>query len=144
MAEVVLLDVNVLIYAHIASLPQHPATRNWFEHALSKNDVLIPWSAIHAFLRLTTKQRLFSDAFTPHEATLLIDSWIARQNVFLLSPGARYWSILRGLIEQGALRGDIIMDAHIAALAIENDAAVCTTDRDFARFANVRVIDPLR
>jgi len=106
--------------------------------------IRIPWAVVHAFLRLTTGTRLFAEPFTTFEAAAIIDRWWSWQAVAPLEPGIHYWTILKNLVQTSNARGALISDAHIAALAIENDAAVCTTDRDFARFANVRVIDPLR
>jgi predicted nucleic acid-binding protein len=60
-----------------------------------------------------------------------------------LEPGDRHWEILVRLVSVTRVRGPLVMDAHLAALAIEHGATLCTTDRDFARFPDVRAINPL-
>ena len=61
----------------------------------------------------------------------------------VLNPGERHWEILRSLMISGQVRGPLIMDAHLAALAIEHGATLATSDRDFARFSGLRILNPL-
>jgi toxin-antitoxin system PIN domain toxin len=105
--------------------------------------VRIPWAVVHAFLRLTTDHRLMAQPFTAAEACAIIDAWFASPAVETLEPGPRYWSILRSLVVTGTIRGAMVSDAHLAALAIEHDATLYSADRDFRRFAGLRVINPL-
>jgi toxin-antitoxin system PIN domain toxin len=141
---VIIPDVNLLVYAHNAGAPQHAAARLWAESTFSGIEpVRIPWSVAHSFLRLTTDKRFVIEPFDATEASAIIDAWFASPAVEVLEPGARYWSILRSLIVNGNIRGPLISDAHLAALAIENDATICSYDRDFSRFPTIRVINPI-
>jgi predicted nucleic acid-binding protein len=77
------------------------------------------------------------------EAATVIDDLLERPQVRFLQPGERHWTILRKLLLEGQVSGSLVMDAHLAALAIEHGALLCTTDRDFSRFPGLRWENPL-
>lgn len=77
------------------------------------------------------------------EAVEVAGSWIARPNARIVTPGEQHWPVFKRLIEEGQVSGPLMMDAHLAALAIECGAVLCTTDRDFARFPELKWMDPL-
>jgi len=138
------IDANLLIYAYVETLPQHTTARPWLEAILSSSTrIYLPWNSILAFGRLTSKTNLFVDPYTIQEVIRIIDSWLQRSNVSVIEPGPRHWEILRELLANHDVKGDLVNDAHIAALAIEHDATLYTADRDFRRFAGLRVINPL-
>ena len=140
----IVVDANLLIYAYVETLPEHTATRRWFESTLSSSTRLyLPWSSILTFGRLTTKKKLFVEPYSIQEMIRIVDSWLLRPNVFVPEPGPRYWPILRDLLARHDITGDLIPDAHLAALAIENDAILYSADRDFRRFVGLRVINPI-
>ncbi|HEV7923449.1 MAG TPA: TA system VapC family ribonuclease toxin [Thermoanaerobaculia bacterium] len=139
-----LVDANLLIYATLTKAPRHDAAKAWLAAAFSsEEEVRLPWSSIHAFLRLTTSGVISEAAMPLEEAVALINSWLSRANVATIEPGEDYWPILRRLVLDTPARGNLVMDAHLAALAIEHDGTVYTTDRDFRRFKGLRVINPL-
>lgn len=138
------IDANLLIYAYNASTPQHPAARKWLEQVLSAPEpVRLGWSTVHSFLRIVTHPRIFPRPFSIRDARAFVEEWFLQPSVAILEPGELYWSIFRELLTAGQVRGDLVMDAHIAALAIEHGAVLCTTDKDFARFDKLRVRNPL-
>ena len=141
----IVVDVNILIYAYDAGAPEHPKARAWIEDAFSGSGdpLLVPWAVVHAFLRLTTKTRLLAHPFTIEQALTIVEEWFGSGAVLPVEPGPRYWSILRSLAIDANAVGDLVADAHIAALALENDAEICTADRDFHRFPGVRVLNPV-
>lgn len=141
----IVVDANLLIYAHNEAAPQYRAARAWLEQVLSgKNAVGLSWSAIQAFLRLTTGKGALESPLPIAIALEIVDSWFASPAVATIAPGPRHWDILRRLIVSGNARGGMVTDAHIAALTLEHDATLYTTDSDFRRrFAEVRVINPL-
>ena len=106
--------------------------------------VRLPWVTLLAFLRISTNPRILRNPLTTATATGIASSWLARPGVATLAPGAGYWSILCRLLESAQARGPLVMDAHLAALAIENGALLCSADSDFARFAGLRWHNPLR
>jgi toxin-antitoxin system PIN domain toxin len=141
---VIIVDINILIYAHETSAPEHSKARKWIEAAFSAGEPLYaPWAVVHAFLRLTTKSNIVARPLTIQQALSIVDEWFRAGVIVPIEPGPRYWSILRELAVAANAHGDLVADAHIAALALEQDAAVCTADRDFRRFPGLRVINPL-
>lgn len=98
---------------------------------------------MHAFMRLMSLPHAVS---TPQRIETLVervDEWLAIPNVSPVVPGARYWSILQRLLIEKQIHANLVNDAHIAALAIENGASVCTADRDFRQFNELEIINPL-
>jgi toxin-antitoxin system PIN domain toxin len=141
----ILLDANLLRSAHDSAAPEHPKARRWLEEVLAKPEpVLFPWQSIHAFLRIATNPRAWRAPLTIEEARSIVDEWLSLPNVVAPSPGERHWNILRELAEDSQCRGPLVADAVLAALAIEHGADLCTNDRDFSRFPELRVVNPLQ
>ena len=140
----ILIDANLLLYAHNTDAPQHLPARRWLESVLSGQEpVGLPWVAILAFLRLSTDVRAFPRPWSMNEASAFVAAWLARPNVDPVHPTERHWQILERLLAAGQVRGPLVTDTHFAALAIEHGATLCTTDRDFARFPGLKWINPL-
>ena len=139
-----LVDANLPLYACDSSAPQHRAARRWLEDAFSGAEpVLLPWNSILAFLRIATNPMAWKHPLSVQEAVAIVDEWLSLPNVTVPTPGERHWPILSGLLPKAQCRGPLVMDAHLAALAIEHGAVMCTRDRDFARFPGLRLSDPL-
>lgn len=139
----ILLDANVLLYAYDSSSEHHEPARRWLERALSGAERIgLPWTTILAFLRIATHLRL-RRPLTVEEASGIVSEWLQHPRVIPLDPGDRHWETLAGLLRDGQARGPLVMDAHMAALAIDHGATLVTTDRDFARFPGVRTQNPL-
>ena len=140
----ILPDANLLLYAYNTDTAQHDAAREWLEDALNKPElVAFCWPALLAFIRIGTNPRAFPQPLTPAEAALAVDSWLVRPNAVVVQPGTRHWGILRRLLLQGQASGPLAADAHLAALAIEHGAILCSTDQDFTRFNQLRWRNPL-
>lgn len=141
----IIVDVNLLIYATSPSAPEFPAAAEWLSSLLSGNEsVRLPWSTVHAFLRLSTNPRVAKSPLSPTRALEIIDSLLRQPNVGVIEPGPAYWQILYRLIADMAARGNLIMDIHLVALALEHDATIHSADSDFRRFSGVRVVNPLQ
>lgn len=141
----ILVDANLLLYAYHPRAEQHERARAWLESALSGLEpVGLPWSTILAFLRLATSPRVFARPLSTAEAEIIVSTWLVEPSVVLVSPGDRYWEILRTLLIDAQVTGPLVTDAALAALAIEHGATLATTDRDFARFRGLRLSDPLQ
>ncbi len=139
-----LLDANILLHAYNSSSQQHDAARRWLEERFSGvGPVRVAWVTVLAFLRISTNPRAFPSPLSPAEAAEIVSQWFAHPGFGTIEPGDRHWPILSSLMTQAQCRGPLVMDAHLAALAIEHGAALATTDKDFARFANLRLIYPL-
>ncbi|MGO9209531.1 MAG: type II toxin-antitoxin system VapC family toxin [Terriglobales bacterium] len=141
----ILVDANLLIYAHHQASEFHPRARAWFEAALQgSDDVGIAWMTILAFLRITTNRHIFARGFAMAEAEKIVAEWMGHPAVRIVPAGDRHWEILSRMLLAGQAGSELVSDAHLAALAIEHGAVVCTTDRDFARFPGLRWQNPLQ
>jgi len=140
----ILVDANLLLYAYDPRADLHAASRTWLEDTLSGSPLVrFAWLTVWAFLRISTNPRVFERPLSMAEAEGHVSSWLAQPAAGLLEPGERHWEILRGLTRAGQTSGPLVMDAALAAIAIEHGATLCTTDRDFARFPGLRWTNPL-
>lgn len=138
-------DANVLIYALDSTSPRHEPARFWLEEALSGGEtVAFAWSVILAVPRLTTHPAVFAAPLSSGEAMDVVDGWLSRPVATVVHPTARHPALLRELLESVGTAGNLVPDAHLAALSIEHGAELCSSDADFSRFAGVRWTDPLR
>ncbi len=139
-----LIDVNILVYATNRDAPMHARAKAWLDGVISgEGSIALPWIVLIGFLRLTTNPRAMARPLATEEALALIDDWLVHPNVVMLAPGAQHWRILRALIRDAGTAGNLTTDAHLAALAVEHSAELCSADRDFARFAGLRWTNPL-
>ena len=138
-------DVNLLVYAYNDLAPQQKKARRWLEEILSgQQTVGLPWLVCIAFIRLTTNRRVVPTAAHASAAIQHIRKWLACPQVVVLQPGPRHLDILDSFAGQNLITGDIATDAHLAALAIENQAELHSNDADFSRFPGLRWRNPLR
>lgn len=139
----ILLDTNLLLYAHDQDSGRHGVASAWLENALSGPETVgIPWTVLIAFLRIATSRHILRQPLSMQEAAAAVTSWLERPNVETVGAGDRHWEILGSLLGSAQVRGDLVNDAHLAALALEHGATVCTHDRDFSRFPGLRILDP--
>ena len=140
----ILVDANILIYAFDTDSPQHTSAHRWLEGRLNATPrVGLPWSSLLAFLRIVTNPRVMQRPSTMAVARTQARSWLECPAVWVPLPGDRHAEILDGLLAAPGVHGNLVMDAHIAALAIEHGLQVHSTDSDFARFPNLHWINPL-
>lgn len=140
----ILVDANLLLYAHHPRADQHEASREWLEATLDGPDLVrFAWLTLWAFLRISTNPRVFERPLSTSEADATVSSWLERPVAGILEPGERHWEILRRLMRDGQTIGALVMDAVVAAIAVEHGATLYTTDRDFSRFAGLRWTNPL-
>ena len=140
----ILVDANLLIYAYDSSSPHHHAARLWLQDAFSGyRPVRATWVTILAFLRISTDFRMMSKPLTLSQAISIVDDWLTQPNFSILTVGENHWRILAKLLPESQARGPLVMDAHLAALAIEHGATLYSTDRDFSRFSGLQYANPL-
>ncbi len=138
-------DINLLVYAYNSDAPDHDRARRWWEAALSATrPVGLAWVAMLGYVRLSTSRSVLIDPFTPPEAIGHVRSWLARPQVTVLSPGARHLDLFEDLMQAAGASGQLTTDVHLAALAIEHQAELCSNDSDFSRFPGLHWTDPLR
>jgi toxin-antitoxin system PIN domain toxin len=139
-----LVDANVLLYAVDAGSPHHEVAESWLERQLSGSETFaFTWVVLLAFIRLVTNPRVFENPLSGEEALDLVDSWLAQPNATVLHPTDRHSQLLRELLTPLGTAGNLTSDAHLAALAIEHGAELCSGDADFGRFAGVQWTNPL-
>jgi uncharacterized protein len=139
-----LLDANLLLFAVDRASPFHEAAAGWLTDVLNgARRVGIPWPSLAAFVRISTHPRAAERPLSPEAAWRHVDSWLARDPVWIPGPTERHAEIMGALVSSYQLRGNLVSDAHLAALAIEHGLTVCSTDTDFARFREVRWANPL-
>lgn len=140
----IVVDVNLLIYAIDESAPKHHQALAWWRSALSGKEVVgLPWSTMLAFVRLTTNPRIFARPLVADEAFALLEGWMSRPHVVPVEPTSRHLAMIRGLLAGLGTAGNLVTDAHLAALALENGATLCSADADFTRFPGLKWLNPL-
>ena len=140
----VLLDVNVLLYAHREETPDHLKYRSWLEELIHSPQAYgMTDMVLSSFLRIATHPRIF-DPPSPLDAALTFSDQVRdRPNCVAIRPGARHWDIFTGLCREVQCKGNLVQDAYLAGIAIESGSEWITTDRDFARFPSLRWRHPL-
>lgn len=138
-------DVNLLLYAIDEQSPRHERARPWLEEALSgTEEVAFSWAVLLGFLRISTHAAVFVNPLQPDEALDYVDAWLDRPCATTVAPTIHHAALLRQLLGPLGVGGNLVSDAHLAALAIEHGAELCSCDTDFARFEGLRWRDPLR
>ncbi len=140
----ILIDANLLIYAIDSASPHHRPARRWLEKVLSGSErVGLTWGVILAFLRIVTHPAVVRRPLSPEAALEYVDSWLAQPYVLTVVPGEKHWLILRNLLRASGTAGNLTSDAHLAALAVELDCEIYSSDHDFKRFHGVRYVNPI-
>lgn len=140
----ILLDANLLIYATNEDAPLNRKAKPWLESVLSGQETVgFPWNVLLAFLRLTTRPGLFRHPLPVDMALDLVASWLDQPSATVVHPGPRHLAVLRELLLPVGTGGNLTSDAHLAALAIEYGAVLCSSDTDFARFHGLNWRNPL-
>jgi toxin-antitoxin system PIN domain toxin len=141
----VILDANVLLYAMVDGYPQHARIRNWLEAQLSEGRRLhVPWHSALAFLRISTNARAMEVPLTTTQAWEAMGQLLDQPQVHLIGPGPSYQRVLAGVLARHEPTGNLLMDASLAALALEHGLPMVSTDADFARFSEIVWIHPGR
>ena len=138
-------DLNLLLYAIDSGAPRHDPAREWLQEVLSDTEsVAFAWTVLLGFVRISTNPAVFESPLSADEALDYVDGWLAQPVAEVVHPTVRHASILRELLAPLGTAGNLTTDAHLAALAIEHGAELCSSDTDFARFDGLRWRDPLR
>lgn len=140
----ILVDANLLLYAHDTESRHHEAALRWWRECLANEPFVgLAWETVGAFLRVTTHRSVMRRPLSPEEASQIVDQWLGCAAVHPVTPGPRHWEILRSLLAEAQVTGALVTDARLAALAIEHGLRVATHDLDFRRFEGLRVVYPL-
>lgn len=140
----ILVDANLLLYAEDSFSDQHSAARSWWDQQLSGTEIVgLCWPVLTAFIRIATNPRLHQRPLTLDEACQRVQSWIEQPCVRLVYPTENHWGLLQQMLRSGQATGNLVTDAHLAAIALEHDCELYSTDSDFARFPGLKWRNPL-
>jgi hypothetical protein len=138
-----LVDLNVLVYATDTATRHHDSARRWLDQAMRSTETVgLPTAVTIGFVRLTTNPRVMRRPLPAARAIDIVRNWLGRRNVSVPQPTPRHYDVLQELVDATGVGGNLVSDAHVAALAIEHGAELCTYDTDFARFPGVVTIRP--
>jgi toxin-antitoxin system PIN domain toxin len=141
---VIIPDVNLLVHACNSRAREYPAALSWWEATLGGEATIgLAWIAALGFLRVMTHRGIMENPMPVPEATRRVRQWLRHPRVTILTPGEDHAEILFRLLEDVGVAGNLTTDAHLAALAIEYQAEIASTDADFARFPGLRWFNPL-
>lgn len=141
----ILVDVNVLVYAHREDAPEHDAYHAWLEDLINSDQAYgVSELVLSGFLRVVTHPRVFNPPSDLASALAFTDVISGQPNAVLLTPGPRHWEIFKNLCKAAQVKGSLIPDAYLAALAIESGSTWVTTDLDYSRFPGLNWFHPLR
>ena len=140
----ILVDTNLLIYAKVADLSQHPEALRWLDSQLNGVAAVgMPWPSLLGFVRIVTNPRVFARPLSLAAAWKVIQEWLDWPVVWIPSPGAAHREIVGRLLLKARGHANLVPDAHLAALAIEHGLMLCSADGDFARFEDLKWRNPL-
>ena len=141
----ILLDVNILLYGVDTASPFHPHARQWLDEMFAKRVQLgIPFTAYLGFLRISTGRSVLKKPLSLQDAFTMMDEHFSQSNVMMVYPTESHVPIFQHIAKEAQVTADEIPDAHLAALAIEHNAQLCTHDRGFRRFKGLKIIDPIK
>ncbi|HKY38584.1 MAG TPA: type II toxin-antitoxin system VapC family toxin [Polyangiaceae bacterium] len=140
----IVVDINLLLYATFTTFEQHEMARAWFEGALNGGQqVLLPAVSLFGFVRIATNPRIFESPLSLEDALASVEAWLSQPHVHSLVPGPRHLEIAFGLLRKVGAARNLTTDVQLAAHAIENQAILCSNDSDFGRFAGLNWENPL-
>jgi len=137
-------DINLLVYAVDEDSPSHEPAREWLDASLSSTEaVAFAWMVLVGFLRISTNPAAFEQPLAASDALDYIDEWLTQPVASVVHPTDRHAATVRRLLKPLGAAGNLVNDAHLAALAIEHGAELCSSDNDFSRFEGLRWVNPL-
>lgn len=140
----ILVDANILLYAEDSLSEHHESARSWWDAQLSASaPVCLCWPVVTAFIRIATNTRLHQRPLTLREAVDRVQSWFNQPCVRMIQPTEQHWDIFQRMLHDGNATANLVSDAHLAALAVEYNCELCSTDSDFARFPRLNWRNPV-
>jgi len=142
---VIAVDTNILVYAHREDAEWHSTAYEKLKNLAEGNAAwAIPWPCIHEFLAIVTHPRIYKPPSSLAAAIDQVEAWLESQTVVLLAESNVHWQQLKELLLSGKAAGAKVHDARIAALCLQHGVSeLWSADRDFGRFPNVPVVNPL-
>lgn len=139
-----IVDANLLLYAADDTSAFHTAAAHWLSKQLTgARRIAFPWQSLTAFLRISTHPRAAERPLSSGEAWTYVDAWLSAAPSWVPTPTDRHGDLLQRLVKAYQLRGNLISDADLVALAIEHGLPIASADTDFARFKEITWENPL-
>lgn len=140
----ILVDANLLLYAEDSRSEHHEAARIWWDERLCGVDPeALCWPVLNAFVRISTNARLHQRPLLLKEAISRVQSWFDQSCVRVIHPGEQHWVIFQQMLRGGNAVGNLVSDAHLAALAVEHNGVLYSTDAGFSRFRGLKWRNPI-
>lgn len=140
----ILVDANILLYAEDSLSPHHQLARSWWDEQLSgSGPVCLSWVVLAAFIRIGTNPRVFAHPLSLAQALRRVESWLDQPCTRVVQPTERHWVVFQQMLTSGQAVGNLVTDAHLAALSVEHGCELFSTDADFARFPKLKWKNPL-
>jgi len=140
----IVVDVNLLLYAVISGFPQHEPARAWWEETLNgSQEVGLTSPAVFGFLRIATNPRVLTNPMPVANAIGHVRRWLDQPNVRFLVPGSQHLELAFEMLEAAGTAGNLTTDVQLAAFALEQEAELNSNDSDFGRFSALRWVNPL-
>lgn len=140
----IIVDTNLLIYAGIGGSAHHERAKRWLDEQFDRETRIgLPWHSLLGFVRIASNARAHTRAAGVDEAWLHVRGWLSVRNVWIPSPTERHADVVEDIFKSARIASQDIVDAHLAALAIEHGLILCSADRDFARYPALRWFNPL-
>jgi uncharacterized protein len=141
---VILVDVNLLLYAGIEAAPEHERAKAWLDSQYTNGiRIGLPWHSILGYMRLATNRRVYPRGPSAGEAWDTVERWVLQPNAWIPEATDRHFTLLSQFVAAGIVSSALVSDAHLAALAIEHGLTLCSNDRDFRKFDGLRWLNPL-
>jgi len=132
------------LYAEDSLNPRHRQARVWWDERLSGVDpVCLCWTVLSAFIRISTNPRVFERPLSLDQSLARVQSWLDQPCAKIIHPTERHWIVFQQMLLAGQAVGNLVTDAHLAALAIEHGCELISTDSDFSRFPKLKWKNPL-
>jgi uncharacterized protein len=140
----ILIDTNLLLYANIGGTAQHERAKQWLDEQFGRESRIgLPWHSLLGFVRIASNPRAHTRAASVEEAWRQVRGWLSVANVWIPQPTERHADVIEDIFTSMRIASQDVMDAHLAALAIEHGLILCSADRDFARYPALRWFNPL-
>lgn len=140
----ILIDVNLLVIAMDRDAARHPTAKAWLEALLqSEERVGLPWAVVIGFVRVATLPKVLLRPMTLDEALAQVNEWLALEGVSIVHPTSEHDRHFAEACRIAKATGNLVTDAHLAALAMEHDCELASSDSDFAKFPGLRWFNPL-
>ena len=140
----ILVDTNIPLYAEDSLSEHHEAARAWWDEQLSGSEpVALCWPVLTAFIRIGTNVRLHKRPLTLKEAVDRVQSWLEQPGVRILTPTEQHWAVFQRMLRAGNATANLVSDAHLAALAVEHNCTLASSDMDFTRFRGLKWRNPI-